>query len=148
LFDIEFYFEGLIVDKGIIVIIAVGVAFVYFATGMFKTSDSQDDTKWAYSAPEKTYKNYYVKDALGDNVLNFNSLSLDQSKIMWSSTPEMKKVIDDLPDFELAKADAGNALVDGEFRTYLLGYIAELGRKYLAGQTNLMEAKQSLRDLN
>ncbi len=134
-------------DKGLIIMVAVGAAFIYFATGLFNTSSSDDDTQWASDSTKKIYENYYQKDSLGDNVLNLNSLDTTKAKTIWAATPAMEQIVKAVPDFELARAKADNLLADGPFKTYLLNYIDKLKGRYLTGEIDSEKAQMLLKTL-
>jgi len=134
-------------DKGILIIFAIGAAFIYFAMSMFQVSDSTDDSKWSDSSRDKPYVKYYKEDVLGDKVLDLSGLPLAQAKTIWSTTPTKDKIAEKLPDFSLAKAEARNALAKGEFKQYLLHYLDNLEGKYLGGEVTADQAKEALSTL-
>ncbi len=134
-------------DKGLIIMIAVGAAFIYFALGLFNTSSSEDDTKWEPDSAKKVYESYYQEDSLGDKVLNLNSLETTKAKTIWAATPAMEQIVSAVPDFELVKAKIGNLLADGPFKSYLLNYVDGLKGRYLTGEIDSEKAKRLLRTL-
>jgi len=134
-------------DKGILVIFAIGAAFIYFALSMFNISSSTDDKKWAGENEKAPYAQYYKKDAIGDNVLDFSSISLTKAKAIWPTTPTKERIVSKLPNFDLAKEEAGNAISDGAFKQYLLKYLDELDGKYLGGEISADQAKEKLSTL-
>ena len=134
-------------DRGILVIFAIGAAFIYFALSMFNISSSTDDAKWSGSGRKSPSAQYYKKDVLGDEVLDLSSVPLAQAKTIWAASPTKERIVSKLPDFSLAKAEAGNAVSDGKFKQYLLKYLDELEGKYLGGEISADQAKEALSTL-
>jgi len=134
-------------DRGILVIFAIGAAFIYFALSMFNISSSTDDAKWSGNEEKSPSAQYYKKDVLGDDVLDLSSVSLTQAKTIWATTPTKDDIVNKIPDFSMAKAEAGNAISDGKFKQYLLKYLDELEGKYLGGEISADQAKEALSTL-
>jgi hypothetical protein len=135
-------------DKGLLVIVAIGAAFIYFAINIFNTSSSGDGSEWSVPDDKPQYAQYYVKDALGDDVLNFASVSLDQAKSIWPSTPTGKNITSILPDFDLARTEIDNRIVNGAFKKYLLEYLEGLKGRFLSGEINSGQAQKALLKFN
>jgi hypothetical protein len=131
-------------DKGLLIIIAIGIAFIYFAINVFNVSSSDDDTQGSSSGDKTPYAQYYEKDALGDDVLNLSSLSLDRAKVIWATTPTGKNIAGTLPNFDLAKIKAENAIVEGAFRRFVMQHLEKVKGRYLAGEINGDQAQQAL----
>jgi len=134
-------------DKGLIIMVAVGAVFAYFAIGLFNTSSSQDDSRWLPDSEKNIYEEYYKKDNLGDKVLNLNSLEMTKAKSIWSKTKDARKLADDIPDFDMAKSEADILLEEGNFKTFLLQYIEKLRGRYLAGEIDSDKAKELIKTL-
>jgi len=134
-------------DRGILVIFAIGAAFIYFAVNMTNISSSPEDSKWAGVNEKAPYAQYYKQDVLGDDVLDFSSVPLAKAKAIWPTTPTKERIVSKLPNFDLAKAEAGNAISDGAFKQYLLKYLDELEGKYLGGEISADQAKEKLSTL-
>ncbi len=49
-----------------------------------------------------------------------------------------------LPNFELAKAEIGNSIVDGAFKAYLLKYLENVEGRFLVGELNKAKAQKAL----
>ena len=135
-------------DKGILVIVAIGIAIVYFATNFSGDKPVDGDVSWSVSDKQHPYDPYYEKDVLGDQVLNLTPLSLERAKALWKTTPTAKRIAAVLPDFDLAITEAGNKIVKGDFKQFILDYLEELKGRYLAGQINGDGAKKALLGLH
>ena len=131
-------------DKGLLVIVAIGIAIVYFATNFSGDKPVDGDISWSVDEKTHAYDRYYEKDALGDRVLNLSSVSRDQAKTIWPTTPTGKKIASLLPDFALARTEVSNNVVKGAFREYLLEYLDNLEGRYLAGEINGDRAQRAL----
>jgi hypothetical protein len=131
-------------DKGLLLILAIGIAIVYFATSFSGDKPIDEDISWSVSEKKHTYDRYYEKDALGDRVLNLSSVSRDQAKKIWPTTPTGKKIASLLPDFALARTEVSNNVVKGAFQVYLLEYLDNLEERFLAGEINGDRAQRAL----
>ena len=131
-------------DKGLLTMLAVGAAIVYFATHFSGDNELDDDISWSVQEKKKGYEKYYEEDALGDMVLNLSSLSLDQAKQIWPTTPTAKKIAGILPDFNLAKTEVKNSITKGAFRDYLLEYLDGLEGRFLSGELNSERTRKAL----
>ena len=135
-------------DKGILVILAIGAAFIYFAMNMFQASSEGDDPKWSSpSRHEAPYTKYYKEDVLGDKVLDLSGVTLKQAKAIWPGTPTQQQIAEKLPDFALAKAETRNALKESDFKRYLLKYLDDLEGRYLGGEVDVDQARAALKTL-
>jgi len=135
-------------DKGILIIFAIGAAFIYFALSLFQISSDGDVARVSsYGGPEAPYARYYKKDVLGDSVLDFSGLTLDQAKTIWPETPTQSRIADKLPDFSLARAEARNALKESDFKHYLLKFLDDLEGRYLGGEIDVDQARAALKTL-
>jgi hypothetical protein len=141
-------YKDILMDKGLIVILAAGAAFIYFAMSLFNTSSSTDDSQWTDASSSKsTYSRYYKQDSVGDKVLDLNSIDTDEATKIWATAPVEQKVSDAIPDFDLAKDQASNALTDGTFKKRVLNYIHKLQNRYITGEIDADQAKKLIKKL-
>ncbi len=133
-------------ERGLLVIVAIGVIFGYFALDMFRTASTDEDPQWNGAMQEK-YAQYYSKDVLGDRVLDLNALPLAKAKEIWRQMPVGKEIASVLPDFDTAKTEAANQVAKGAFRDHLLKTIEELKGRFLVGDIELEAAKKQIREL-
>jgi len=133
-------------ERGLLVIVAVGVIFGYFALNMFRTAATDETPQWNGVAEDK-YAQYYTKDVLGDRVLDLNALPLEQAKTIWRQMPTGKELTMLLPDFDTVRTEAANELAEGPFRDYLLKKIDTLKSKFLVGDITIDEAKKQIEQL-
>ena len=132
--------------KGLLVMAAIGVAIVYFATNY--AGDKPMDSVPAF-LPNKNDKlaPYYEEDVLGDQVLNFSKISLDQAKSIWPSTPTAQEISSTVPDFDLARVEIGNNVAEGAFRQYLLQFLEEIEGRFQSGKIQSNTAKKAILNL-
>ena len=135
------------IDKGILVIFAIGAAFIYFALNMFNMSSNSTSQEWSPRVENAPYARYYKKDVLGNDVLDLSSLPLEKAKKVWPTTPTKEHIADEFPDFSLAKAEVKNLIHDGEFKQFLLRYLEKLEGKYFGGELSLEQVKAALSTL-
>jgi len=133
-------------ERGLLVIVAVGAIFGYFALDMFRTASIDEDSQWN-GAVEDKYAQYYSKDVLGDRVLDLNALPLPKAKNVWRQMPIGDEIASLLPDFDTAKTEASNLVAQGKFRDYLLKTIETLKGKFLVGDIGLDAAKKQIKEL-
>ncbi len=134
-------------DKGLLIIIAIGAVIVYFATNFSGDKAIDSDISWGVSKEKHSYDPYYEIDALGERVLNLSTVSLDRARKIWPTTPTGKKISALLPDFGLVRIEIMNDVVEGPFRHYLLEYLDKLEGRFLAGEINEDRAQKTLLQL-
>jgi hypothetical protein len=134
-------------DKGLMIVFAIGAAFIYFSTSLFNLSTSDDDTQWSSSGKKNPYAQYYKENIIGDTVLDLSTVTLSEGKTIWNAVPTKDQIIDALPDFDLAMTTAHNSLADGKFKEYLLGHLESLQSRFLGGEINGDQAKEALGNL-
>ena len=133
--------------KGMMVIAAIGAAFIYFSINMYNTAADEDQrTEWAGN-PEGRYSQYYRKDITGDPVLDLNDLSMDRALAIWREVGTLQSILMVLPDFETAKTEAANQVAEGAFRTKVIETLTRLQEKFLTGDITLEQARTQLTTL-
>ena len=130
-------------DKGLLIIIAIGVGIVYFATHFSGDTPVDSDITWSNTQTDHSLP-YYKKDLLGNRVLNFSSIPLAEAKNIWPSTPTAQKIAATLPDFDLARLQTENGIVKGAFRQYVLKYLDKLEGKFIVGEIRSDQARKAL----
>jgi len=133
-------------DKGIFLIIAIGAAIIIFATNFSGDKDFDGDISWSNTSKDRLPP-YYKKDVLGNYVLNVSSISLDEAKKIWPSTPVAKKVASTLPDFDMARLHAENDIEKGKFREYVMKYLDTLEGRFVVGDMHSDQVKKALLSL-
>ena len=134
--------------KGMMVILAIGAAFIYFSINMYNTAaEENDEVRWA-GDPQGRYSQYYREDVTGDPVLDLNSLSMDRAKAIWKEVGTREAILSTLPDFELAKTEAANQIAEGPFRNKVIDTLKRLQEKFLTGEITLEQARTQLTNLN
>jgi len=94
---------------------------------------------------EPLYTSYYAKDIIGDDVLRLDNLSEKKKLAIWKSTVIKDEVIESFPNMEMMKVVFNNKIEDnGKFKTYFLDYMEEEHLKYIAGEINSKEFKESI----
>ncbi len=129
--------------KGIFIIIAIGVAIIYFASNFSGEDDFDGDISWSNTSKDKLPP-YYKKDILGNYVLDVSTISLEEAKKVWPSTPIAQKVSSTLPDFDMARLHAENGIEKGKFREYVLKYLETLEGQYVVGDIQSDQLKKAL----
>ena len=133
-------------ERGLLVIVAIGAIFGYFALNMFRTAATDETPQWT-GAVEDKYAQYYTKDVLGDRVLDLNALPLEKARETWRQMPVGKELTALLPDFDTVRTEAANRLAEGAFRDYLLKRIDTLKSKFLVGDITVDEAQKQIEQL-
>ena len=133
-------------ERGLLVIVAIGAIFGYFALNMFRTAATDETPQWNGVAEDK-YAQYYTKDVLGDRVLDVNALPLEKAREIWRQMAVGRELTTLLPDFDTVRTEAANRLAEGAFRDYLLKRIDTLKSKFLVGDITVDEAKKQIEQL-
>ena len=134
-------------DKGLLVIAAIGVAIIYFATNFSGDKPADNDVSWSVSNKNDKLSPYYEEDVLGNRVLNLSKVSLDQAKSVWPSTPTAQKIASIVPDFDLARIEIENSVVEGTFRHYLLRSLEKLEGRFQSGKIQSDQAQKAMLNL-
>ena len=134
-------------EKGLLIIAAIGVAIIYFATNFSGDKPADNDISWSVSNKNDQLSPYYEEDVLGNLVLNLSKVSLDQAKSIWASTPTAQKIASIVPDFDLARINIENNVVDGAFRRYLLAFLEKLEGRFQSGKIQSDQARKALLNL-
>jgi len=134
-------------DKGLLVIVAIGVAIIYFATNFSGDKPADNDISWSVSNKNDKLSPYYEEDVLGNRVLNLSKVSLDQAKSIWISTPTAQKISSIVPDFDLARIEIENNVVEGAFRQYLLQFLEKIEGRFQSGKIQSDQAQKSILNL-
>ncbi len=134
-------------DKGLLVIGAIGVAIIYFATNFSGDKPADNDISWSVSDKNDKLSPYYEEDVLGNRVLNLSKVSLDQAKSIWPSTPTAQEISSIVPDFDLARIEIENSVVEGEFRQYLFQSLEEIEGRFQSGKIQSNQAKKAILNL-
>ena len=135
-------------DKGLIVIIAVGLAFMYFAINI--TSIAEETTpglESSQSKQAKEYAAYYKTDFNGDAVLDLSKASLAKSKEVWRTSSIKDSVLGYFPDFDTMKQMLENQLANSEFKTFFIKKLNDIEGDYMSGTKNSDQAKKALTNL-
>ena len=135
-------------NKGLIVIIAIGLAFMYFAINI--TGIAEETTPGLESSQSKRakeYAAYYKTDFNGDAVLDLSKASLAKSKEVWRTSPIKDSILGYFPDFDTMRQMLENQLVDSEFKTFLIKKLNEVEGDYTSGAKNSDQAKKALMNL-
>ncbi len=134
-------------DKGLLVIVAIGVAIIYFATNFSGDKPADNDISWSVSNKNDKLSPYYEEDVLGNRVLNLSKVSLEQAKSIWTSTPTAQKISSMVPDFDLARIEIENNVVEGAFRQYLLQFLEKIEGRFQSGKIQSDQAQKAILNL-
>jgi len=134
-------------DKGILVIVVIGAAIIYFATNFTGDGPIDRDVSWSVSNKNGKLAPYYEEDVIGNQVLNLSSVSFDQAKTIWPSTPTAQKIASIVPDFDLARIEIENDVAEGAFRQYLLESLKKLERRFLIGKIQSSQVGKAILNL-
>ena len=132
-------------NKGLIVLIAVGLAFMYFAISL--TGIAEETTPGLESGQSKQYAAYYKTDSNGDAVLDLSGVSLVKSKEVWRTSPIKDSILGYFPDFDIMKQMLENQLVNSEFKTFFIKKLNDVEGDYTSGTKNSDQAKNALMNL-
>ncbi len=136
-------------DKSLIVIVAVGLAFMYFVINLVgNLEDSDPRLQNSQSVKVKEYEKYYKEDSNGEIMLDFSSVSVEKGKQVWIESTLSKKIIKHFPDFDIMSEMAKNQLTDSEFKTFFLKKLNSIEGEYMGGKKSSDQAKDAIMKLN
>ena len=139
---------GLVVNKGILVMIMAGAGFMYLVTNLVDTAESTTSgLENTQSRKAKEYAQYYRKDINGDDMLNFAGVPLSKAKAAWGESTVKYRVLGYFPDFDTMKQIAESQLNKSEFKTFLLKTMKKTEGDYLDGAINLDQARKAFQDI-
>jgi len=140
--------SGHSVNKGVIVLLAVGLGFLYFATNIVKQVED-DNPRLQNNQSRKAKENlkYYIEDSNGDLVLDFSSESIAKSKLVWKDCIVKKEIMGYFPNFDTMKQIVNNKLIDSKFKTFFLNKLNKTENDYISGNITLDQAKAGLNNL-
>ena len=139
---------GLVVNKGILIMILAGAGFMYLVTDLVNQAESTTPgLENSQSKKAKEYARYYQKDVNGNDMLNFAGVPLSKAIAVWSESTVKDKVLSHFPDFDTMKQIADGQLNKSEFKTFLFNRLKKVEDDYLSGTIDLNQAKKALEDI-
>jgi len=135
--------------KGLLLLLAVGIAFAYFVFHFVGSVESDDPDSYTSKNEQKAkeWAQYYKKDALGEPVLIFGNTPVQKADQVWKESSLRKEMLENFPDFEAIRQFVHDRLEPSAFRKYLLEKIDDIESDYMGGRIDSEEAKSRLSDL-
>ncbi len=109
-------------------------SIVYLLTGFVNGLNDEVDVSYGFHEKELI---------AGDKVIN-STLSLEENKKIWNSSPLKIEMLTLFPRFEEMKEFVNNNIEDDTFKNRLLTHIDDVQEKYIGGTLTQESAKASL----
>jgi len=134
-------------DKGLLIFIAIGVAFLYFITN-FIGEIQQGDEKFRNTGYEKEhqYDAYITKDSIGRDIIDLTGTSPAVQMKVWNSSTLKNEMLANFPDFSLMKLFVKERVRGDEFQQKLLRHLDDIELQYFSGKLDAENARKAIED--
>jgi hypothetical protein len=136
-------------DKSLLIFVAIGVGFLYFVTSFIGDLQKDDDTyaNSEYNSKHQ-YDQYMKSDAIGEKILDVTDVDENTQLAAWQESSLKKEFLDFFPDFGEMKSFIKNRTRGALLQKKVLSIIDEVEGGYLSGTLNSEHAKRKLDLLN
>ena len=135
-------------QNGLLLLIAIGVGFIMFATNFVKSvEDDPASGDYTVSTSSEAIYKYFKNDAGGYKVYDPSTLPINQAKRYWNESILKQEMMDFFPKFELMKKFVKLHVASGDFLELLLSKISEAELQYQTGKTNFEGARRIIDNL-
>jgi hypothetical protein len=137
------------VDKGILIVLAVGLGLAYLIVGFVGKLQNEDDRLISENQIQaKQDMAYYKKDVVGNDILVFKNEMPDADKIaVWKRSSLHRVLIELFPNFSGMKEFINDRILDDDFKQKFLKYINTVEDGYFSGSLNADQAKEKIDQL-
>ena len=136
------------IDKSLILYIAIGIGFFYVVTTYVGELQAEDDRyrNNAYNQQHQ-YDKYQTTDSVGETVLEVSELDVDKQVSAWNESPLKPQWLALFPDFSAMKMFVTDHVHGEPLVSKLTNTVGEAEDKYFSGTLNAEGAKQLLGSL-
>jgi hypothetical protein len=141
-------------DKGLLVLGAVGIAFIYFVFNFVGNVEDEDIQKIESLNPsnaeerkQKEILQYYRQDVTGTPILDLSGVPVENAKKIWKDSPTKKRIMQLFPNFHLMRDMIKLKMAPCEFRDLRLERLSEIESDYLSGTITSYKAKEEISDI-
>jgi len=130
-------------DKGLAIVIVVGLGALYFITNFTKEMQNKGST---YSQNE-TYKKYISIDSVGQSILDVSDENEALQMSVWDNSELKDEFLELFPDFVEMKNFIDDRIRGEKFKNKLIQEMNAIENEFASGHIGVEEAKRKFRTL-
>jgi len=130
-------------DKGLAIVIVVGLGALYFITNFTKEMQNEGST---YSQNE-TYKEYLSTDSVGQSILDVSGEDEALQMSAWNNSELKDEFLELFPDFAEMKNFIDDRIRGEKFKNKLIQEMNAIENEFASGHIGVEEAKRKFRTL-
>jgi hypothetical protein len=135
-------------DKSMMVFIAVGIGFYYLVT-TYVGDIQKEDEKYQNSAyqDEHKYDQYYTTDSIGQDIIDVTLADPKTQLEVWNRSQLKNEFLEIFPDFDTMKVFIKNRVRGEQLIRKLNAKVNEVEDKFFSGSINAEQAKRELENI-
>ena len=141
-------------DRGLLVLGAVGIAFVYFVFNFVGNVENEEIQKIESLNPsnakerkQKEILEYYRQDVTGTPILDLSGVPIESAKRIWKESPTKRRIMQLFPNFHLMRDMIKLKMAPSDFRDLLLEKLSQIESDYLSGTISAYKAREEIGNL-
>ncbi len=139
----KLYYKDSILDKGLLVFIAIGIVGIYFITSFVDgIQGSERYQKSGYSSSEDKDMKYQSTNSIGDTVLDVSSVGAKEQIVIWNRSEIKREFLSDFPNFEDMRDFVDDRIVGDRLQQRLKETIDSVEDIFVAGDMSSDRAKR------
>jgi hypothetical protein len=136
---------GYMMDKSLLIFIAIGVGFLYFITNFVGEIQEEDDKYQNIEYQQKhMYDEYQSVDSIGREILDLTGLDAATQMAAWKKSRLKEEFLTLFPDFGEMKKFAKERTRGDALQAKLFKMVDDVEGKYFSGTMNAEQAKRAL----
>ena len=136
---------GYIMDKSLLIFIAIGVGFLYFITSFVGEIQEEDDKYQNIEYQQKhMYDQYQSVDSIGREILDLSGVDAATQMAAWKKSRLKEEFLTLFPDFGEMKKFAKERTRGDVLQAELFKIVDDVEGKYFSGTMNAEQAKRAL----
>ena len=136
-------------DKNLLIFIAVGLVFMYFVTNFVNELQQEDEQLQSTGYQKKHSIDQFMKqDSIGQDILDVEGESAEVQVAAWNQSKLKHALIGYFPDFDTMKLFAKERVRGEILRNRLHQHIDSVEKRFFSGEIDAEKAKKELETLN
>ena len=132
-------------DKSLLIFIAIGVGFLYFITSFVGEIQEEDDKYQNLEYQQKhKYDQYHGVDSIGQEILDLTGADAATQTAAWKESRLKQEFLALFPDFDAMKKFAKERTRGEALQAKLFKMLDDVEGKYFSGTVNAEQAKRAL----
>ena len=135
-------------DKSMMIFIAIGIGFYYVVTHYVGDIQKEDETyqNSGYQNEHK-YDQYYTTDSIGQDIIDVTLADPATQLEAWNRSPIKNEFLELFPDFDTMRAFIKSRVRGGSLIKKLTAKVNEVEDKFFSGAMNAEQAKRALENI-